>query len=168
MDRSAIAIVSATFVSLFIATLGIMYLRLQKTTRDIQDQNFEISHPVLGKIKTNAPWVGALAVAAALSGGVTYLALAEPARFPVHANVMMRGLEPGPREVVVGIIPNNYMAVNSLVTTPESLSEVISVVDGEKSYNGFAYVRDRGRTLLNVGTVEVVDGTATFEAKLEP
>ena len=151
-----------------LAALAIWFARLQRAIADIEHQHVEIESPFLGKFKTNLPGVGGLFVAACLIIGVVALALKEPDRFPVHGNVMFQGLDPGARDVFIGVVPNSYLSVNSLLTTPESLSRVISVVDGEKSYLGLAYVREGRRTLLAIDGVVVKDGVPTFTVKLEP
>jgi len=115
-----LSIVTVTGV-LLIAALAvggaITALLTQKVVVDQEGHVTEIELPVLGRLKTNYPSIGALALGLVLAYAVLHKTTLEPEMVPLTAKILVEHPTAQVRpQVFVGVIPQEYHVVNNLTS----------------------------------------------------
>lgn len=116
MDTLSVVTVAGVLLIAAVAVAGaIAALLLQRVFVDNQGHAVEIELPMLGKLKTNYPAIGALALGLVLSFGVLHKVTLKPDMIPVTTSVLVEHPTTQVRpQVFVGVIPQEYHVVNNV------------------------------------------------------
>ncbi len=165
-DQTLFIPLGVLVISLVICLAGIVFMFRSKVIVDQAGEVVNIDIPIFGKLKTNVPAIGALFIAAALAAFTLKYWKTPPNQSLVTASVTLNriGAVATP-DIVVGIIPGEYIRYSSVPQAANSFSVDIPVSD-EGNYTGVAYFRSAGSVEAYLTQVVSSSGKKKFEAEL--
>lgn len=138
MTTFAVTTLSGMFIALVLCAGGIWALLKQKTVVDKAGNVTEIEIPVLGKLKTNYPSLGAILIGAGLAVFVIERTPAEQDKRSLTARLLIDKTQPN-STVIVAAIPRRYFEPLNTFTLGQQ-SSVSFDVDAADTYSVVAFM----------------------------